>query len=318
MDIKGDDMSEKTWNIYIGNNEPHDGIKDLPEAPPWRSKDKVKDEPFTPNQEEIEMVNAALYLRRPLLITGKPGVGKSALARSIAHELGLGTVLPWHVTTKSTLKEALYEYDAIARLHDVSLKQDSRVKIKIGKYITLGALGTAFSSKAMRVVLIDEIDKSDIDLPNDLLHVLEENEFLIPELLRSDKGKMTVSTCDGQKAIVTDGRIQVDSNNFPLIIMTSNGEREFPPAFMRRCIHMEMTPRNGIDELKKIITRHLGLTPEQLEEINELLEQFDAKDKEKEYLSVDQLLNAVFLKLHGVEFDKDKTLLKNIWKALSV
>lgn len=116
-------MSKEKWDIYKGNNKPHRGIKNLPEAPPWRNKDKVKHEPFKPNQEEIEMVNAALCLRRPLLITGKPGVGKSALARSIAQELQLGKILSWHVTTKSTLKEALYEYDAIARLHDVSLKK---------------------------------------------------------------------------------------------------------------------------------------------------------------------------------------------------
>lgn len=317
MTYKGDRMNDNEWIIYKGDNTPHDGIEGLPKAPPWRNKNSNQGtESFIPLKEEIEMVNAALYLRRPLLITGKPGVGKSALAKSIAHELKLGDILSWHITTKTTLKDALYEYDAIARLHDTSI--NPKEKLDIGKYITLGALGTAFTSDKIRVILIDEIDKSDIDLPNDLLHVLEENRFIIPELLRSNDDEHNVSTCSGTEVTIKKGAIEANPNLFPLIIMTSNGEREFPPAFMRRCIHMEMKPRSGVEELKKIIQNHIDITTEELEELDELLHEFNGKDKDSNYLSVDQLLNAVFLKLKGVDLNNNNPLLNNIWKALSV
>ena len=133
------------------------------------------------------MVNTALFLRRPLLITGKPGSGKSTLAHSVAYELNLGPVLRWPITTRSTLQDGLYRYDAIARLHEASLRGGTP---KIGPFVQLGPLGTAMvPTRWPRVLLIDEIDKSDIDLPNDLLNIFEEGEFEIPELASGSRRK---------------------------------------------------------------------------------------------------------------------------------
>ncbi len=318
-----------TWGIYRGTNEPHGDIAKLPKSPPWRKKGVDKERSFVPTDEERDVVNTALYLRRPILITGEPGIGKSALAKSVAYELGLGRVLEWHITTKSILKDALYSYDAVARLHDSSLKKKTNIVSKrqkeenIGKYITLGVIGSAFSSATQRVVLIDEIDKSNIDLPNDLLHVLEENEFSIQELVRSTHSTHRVYTKDSSKVEIENGIVAVkfeeDGDNFPLIILTSNGEREFPPAFMRRCIHLRMQPRREISQLKEIIQNHIvGIREEEMRGLEEIIEEFAAKDIESDYLAIDQLLNRVFMKLKNVDIQKDTLLYDAIWKSLSV
>ncbi|MFM6814789.1 MAG: AAA family ATPase, partial [Dolichospermum sp.] len=126
------------------------------------------------------------------------GTGKTSLAYAVAYELGLGEVLHWPITTRTTLKDGLYSYDAIGRLQDAKDKDKDNLA-EIGKYINLGSLGTALlPSEKPRVLLIDEIDKSDIDLPNDLLHIFEEGEFEIPELRRiADKiAQVEVQTAD--------------------------------------------------------------------------------------------------------------------------
>ncbi|PSB65246.1 AAA family ATPase, partial [filamentous cyanobacterium CCP1] len=188
------------WKIFRGDHrDPHDGIDRLPKAPSWRpfgtdispgvSRRKRRGETFQVRPEEVEMVNAALYLRRPLLITGKPGTGKSSLAYAVARELNLGEVLYWPITTRTTLKDGLYSYDAIGRLQEVKQSEAKGEQVddpqKIANYITLGPLGTALlPSSRPRILIIDEIDKSDIDLPNDLLTIFEEGRFEIPELAR--------------------------------------------------------------------------------------------------------------------------------------
>ena len=148
------------WLIFRGTEKPHDGVKNLPEPPKWRdfgeNKQKHRGETFQVRRNELELVNAALYLRRPLLVTGKPGTGKTSLAYKVAHELQLGSVLQWAITTRSTLQEGLYRYDAIGRLQDAQGKDNTG---DIGKYIQLGPLGTALlPSPHPRVLLIDEID----------------------------------------------------------------------------------------------------------------------------------------------------------------
>ena len=208
-----------SWKYFKGNcdKEKPEGLTTLPERPPWReflsrdSVDEKKDKQYWQKlrqiakndsrsvlrgksfrvevdkngySEIIDAVNAAIHLRRPLMITGVPGSGKTSLAYAIAHELQLGPVLTWPITARSNLVDAQYRYDAIARLQDAQLDQtrrsnnpenkadnnqsDSQEEGDLGDYIQLGSVGTAFiPSLFPRVLLIDEIDKSDLNLPND-------------------------------------------------------------------------------------------------------------------------------------------------------
>ncbi|MEA5530471.1 MoxR family ATPase [Dolichospermum sp. UHCC 0684] len=290
------------WKIFKGNNT-QDTNWTLPEPPSWRDFNNSESDPkkrraetFQARSEEIDLVNAALYLRRPLLVTGKPGTGKTSLAYAVAYELGLGEVLHWPITTRTTLKDGLYNYDAIGRLQDAKDKDKDKDNLaEIGKYINLSSLGTALlPSDKPRVLLIDEIDKSDIDLPNDLLHIFEEGEFEIPELRRiADKlDRVEVQTAyKDQKATIEKGRIRCTS--FPFVILTSNGERDFPPPFLRRCIRLNIQEPDKT-ELERIVKAHLQLDDELSEKADNLIEQF-LKKRQNGELATDQLLNAVYL-----------------------
>ncbi|MEC4815736.1 MAG: MoxR family ATPase [Scytonema sp. PMC 1069.18] len=304
-----------SWKIFKGTpDQPHNGIERLPAPPNWRNfAQKKRGITYQIRGEEIELVNAALYLRRPLLVTGKPGTGKTSLAYAVSEELQLGEVLRWNITTRSTLQEGLYDYDAIGRLQEASEKEKDNLT-KIGKYIQLGPLGTALLPSAKpRVLLIDEIDKSDIDLPNDLLNIFEEGEFEIRELTRiadaenaeeeseriadaenaeeeSEKfSNMTVRTYDNQKTTIINGQVQCQA--FPFVVLTSNGEREFPPAFLRRCLRLDL-PEPTPEALAAIVKAHLGDSI--IEKAKPIIERF-LKRREEGDLATDQLLNAIYL-----------------------
>ncbi|WP_346294287.1 MoxR family ATPase [Sphaerothrix gracilis] len=337
--------SQDDWQIFKGNDtEPHSGIEKLPPPPSWRpfgkdispgvSRRKLRGKTFRTRPEEVKMVNAALYLRRPLLITGRPGTGKSSLAYAVAEELGLGEVLYWPITTRTTLKAGLYNYDAIGRLQEVkeiearglppeSVGDRQKKAEKIASFTTLGPLGTALlPSERPRVLLIDEIDKSDIDLPNDLLTIFEEGRFEIPELLRLEKDDpdnpetveplsvrvRTAYTDDeeitkaDQKFTIPGGRITC--KEFPLVILTSNGERDFPPPFLRRCLRLNMYEPDRA-QLVEIVKKHFenaeGGCDLSEAKIEHWIGEFLAKRNDKEQLATDQLLNALYIVAHGRE-----------------
>jgi MoxR-like ATPase len=174
-------------------------------------------------------VNAAVALERPLLVKGEPGTGKTELARQVSAALGL-PMIEWHIKSTTKAQQGLYEYDAVSRLRDSQLG-DARVN-DVKNYIRKGKLWQAFDAPGRVVLLIDEIDKADIEFPNDLLQELDRMEFHVYE---------TGET--------------VRAENRPIVIITSNNEKELPDAFLRRCFfHYIRFP--DMDTMRKIVAVH--------------------------------------------------------------
>lgn len=176
--------------------------------------------------EELQMaVNAAVTLERPLLIKGEPGTGKTMLAEEIAASLGL-PIIQWHIKSTTKAQQGLYEYDAVSRLRDSQLGDD---KVHdIGNYIEKGKLWDAFDADNKVVLLIDEIDKADIEFPNDLLLELDKMEFFVYETGEIVKAKVR-----------------------PIVVITSNNEKELPDAFLRRCFfhYIQFPDRETMQEI---------------------------------------------------------------------
>ena len=173
-------------------------------------------------------VNASIALEKPLLVKGEPGTGKTELARQVASSLNL-EIIEWNIKSTTKAQQGLYEYDAVSRLRDSQLGESIR---DINKYIRKGKLWEAFEKKKKVVLLIDEIDKADIEFPNDLLQELDRMEFYVYET----------------------GQI-VRANKRPIVIITSNNEKELPEAFLRRCFfHYIQFP--DLETLKKIVEVH--------------------------------------------------------------
>ncbi|MFI8932937.1 AAA family ATPase [Streptomyces sp. NPDC053474] len=312
----------RAWHVYTGGRTPHDRVDLLPDPPPWRrftggpplptppgdSGNRHAAVSYRPGADAVRQVNAALYLRRPLLVTGAPGTGKSSLAYAVAHELGLGKVLHWPITSRVTLREGLYAYDPLTRLYAAGRARDgaqgSERADDIGDYLRLGPLGTALLPYARpRVLLIDEIDKSDIDLPNDLLTIFEKGSYELVELARRAEPTAEVMTADSitERVEIRDGTVTCRA--FPFVVMTSNGEREFPPAFLRRCVTVDLKQPATVEELTAIVGEHLGgvvgdasgALPEGAHDV--IRRFFDRRSDG--LLANDQLLNAIYMCHHA-------------------
>src|SRR5438045_688846 len=178
-------------------------------------------------------VNAAITLKRPLLVKGEPGTGKTMLAEEVAGSLGM-PLLQWHIKSTTKAQQGLYEYDAVSRLRDSQLG-DERVK-DIHNYIVKGVLWQAFTSDQPVALLIDEIDKADIEFPNDLLREIDRMEFYVYET-----------------------REMVTAKHRPLVIITSNNEKELPDAFLRRCF-FRASQFTDVETIKPIVDGHVPFT----------------------------------------------------------
>ncbi len=201
--------------------------------------------------EDLKLaVNAAIHLERPLLIKGEPGTGKTLLAEQVAKGLGL-PLFQWHIKSTTKAHQGLYEYDAVSRLRDSQLGEERVADIR--HYINKGKLWEAFESEQRAVLLIDEIDKADIEFPNDLLQELDKMEFHVYETQE-----------------------QVKAIHRPIIIITSNNEKELPDAFLRRCFfHFISFPDK--ETMKRIVDVHFpGLRDELVQEALQLF--FELRD----------------------------------------
>lgn len=183
---------------------------------------------YIASKELMEIVNVAIALGRPLLIKGEPGTGKTLLAHSIAEALNKKLIV-WNIKSTTKAKDGLYVYDTVQRLNDARFGDKDISDIR--QYIKLGKLAQAFISEEQVVLLIDEIDKADIEFPNDLLQELEEMSFYIPELNEEIKAK-----------------------HRPIVVITSNAEKELPDAFLRRCIfhYIEFPTPQMMEEIVRV------------------------------------------------------------------
>jgi MoxR-like ATPase len=202
--------------------------------------------PYLPSAELVDAINLAIYLERPLLIKGEPGCGKTRLARAVAYELNI-PFEAWYVKSTSRAQDGLYIYDAVGRLRDAQLAAAGRLNDQQvalidapATYVRWGPLGRAFRSADRCVVLIDEIDKADIDFPNDLLVELDERRFLVEETGWEIHAKLP-----------------------PIVFITSNDEKDLPDAFLRRCLfhHIDFPDETS---LRRIVKSHVKEAPDDL------------------------------------------------------
>lgn len=186
---------------------------------------------YVVTKELMNAVNVSIALKKPLLIKGEPGTGKTMLAEAISKALDMDLII-WGIKSTTKAQEGLYVYDTVQRLYDSQFGEGDVSDIK--QYIKLGKLGEAFTSEKQVVLLIDEIDKADLEFPNDLLWELDKMEFYINET------KETIKT-----------------NHRPIVIITSNAEKELPDAFLRRCIfhYIEFPDKEKMEEIIKV---HFG------------------------------------------------------------
>src|SRR6266516_5234046 len=237
--------------VYTGKVQPKRGERDATGRPLAQ---------YLPSAPLVEAVNLAIYLERPLLLKGEPGCGKTRQAQAVAYELDL-PYEAWYIKSTSKARDGLYTYDTIGRLRNAQLaavRRDFQHADDPAKYVQLGPLGRDLNNVQRTVILIDEVDKADIDFPNDLLLELDEKRFLIEET--------------GQ---------EIAADVAPIVFITSNEEKDLPDAFLRRCLfhYIEFPDR---DRLIEIVNAHIADMPELL--VNAAIDRFiklreDMKEK---------------------------------------
>ena len=270
---------------YTGTRRPALGEQDKNSDPIY---------PYIPDRRLVEAVNVAIFLNRPLFIRGEPGSGKTRLAQAVAYDLEL-PIERWHVKSTSQARDGLYSYDTVGRLRDAQLavtadrsnKKPDRYSVDPNKYVRFGPLGRAFLNEQRTVLLIDEIDKADIDFPNDLLLELDERYFTVEETGKVHRARHS-----------------------PIIIITSNDERSMSDAFLRRCI-FHFIPFPSQDSLEEILQARfpqvrLGLCKKAVHRFIDLRKKMDNHlGGQKKRVSTSELIDWVEVLSHQ---DEEKAL----------
>jgi MoxR-like ATPase len=237
---------------------------------------------YIASEELRHAVNVAVALARPLLVRGEPGTGKTLLAENLASSLGL-PLIRWHVKSTTKAKDGLYVYDTVARLHDSRFGGTDGSNVRdIARYIKLGALGEALAAPSRVVLLIDEIDKADLEFPNDLLHELDAMRFRIDET-----GK------------------EISAIERPIVVITSNNEKELPDAFLRRCVfhYIQFPTRELMTEIVRV--HHPDITDKVLDNALEVFFGLRSTPRLRKKPSTSELIDWICaLKKAGVDLGR--------------
>ena len=237
---------------------------------------------YIASDELKHAVNVAVALARPLLVRGEPGTGKTLLAENLARGLGL-PLITWHVKSTTKAKDGLYVYDTVQRLHDSRFGGVDGANVSdIARYIKLGPLGEALAAPSRVVLLIDEIDKADIEFPNDLLHELDAMRFRIDETGR-----------------------EIAAKERPIVVITSNNEKELPDAFLRRCVfhYIQFPNRELMTEIVRV--HHPDITDRVLDNALEVFFGLRATPRLRKKPSTSELIDWICaLNKAGVDLSK--------------